>query len=80
MDRASKLYQDLFKKYVKAHHSKSRAQCQNEVIAFWRDEIKGGRYKEVDELKYQARIAELDEKIRRSEQKQDIRNIFKKKN
>ena len=79
MDRASKLYQDLFKKYVKAHHYKSRAQCQNEVNALWRDEIKGGRYKEVDELKYQARIAELDEKIRKSEQKQDIRNIFKKK-
>ena len=62
MDRASKLYQDLYKKYVKAHHSKSKVQCQNEVNTVWKTDIKAGG-KEIDEVRYQRLISELDVKI-----------------
>ena len=61
MDRASKLYQDLYKKYVKAHHSKSKVQCQNEVNTVWKTDIKAGG-KEIDEVKYLRLISELDKK------------------
>ena len=63
MDRASKLSKLII--------------LSKKLNAFRRDEIKGRRFKDVVELRYQARIAELDEKIRKIEKKQDIRNFFK---
>jgi hypothetical protein len=76
MDRASKLYRDLFSKYVKAHFSKSKAQCQNKVNTIWKTDIKAG--KDVDEEKYNIVIAELDGKISKQE-KNNIKSFFQRK-
>ena len=64
MNRPDKLYQDLFKKYVKTHGSaKSRQACQVDVAEIWKRDIKVS--KAIAEAQYKAVIRNLDKTIGR---------------
>ena len=77
MNRPDKLYQDLFKKFVRAHgSSKSKQSCQVELADIWKTEIKVS--KTIDEAKYTAMMRNLDEIIVRKEKKGSIVSFFKK--
>ena len=76
MNRPDKLYQDLFKKYVKAHGSaKSRQACQVDVAEIWKRDIKVS--KAIDEAQYKAVIRNLDKTIGEKERKGTIVSFFR---
>ena len=76
MNRPDKLYQDLFKKYVKAHGSaKSKQACQVDVAEIWKTDIKVS--KAIDEAQYKAVIQNLDKIIGEKERKGTIVSFFR---
>ena len=78
MNRSDKLYQDFFKKYLKAHGSvKSKKTCQNDANEIWRNEVKVG--KKIDEEKYVEAMAKLDETVSKKSGG-NIKNFLKKNN